>query len=225
MNGGASGHADTRGGASGNGASGNGASGGATAGHAGASGGAENAGRSAGGASTGGAAANAGGDARGGATTLGEGGMATGGTGSSVGGAGPKPGFACYGGDRCKPGERCVECDSGEDLVSEICTPSPTKDPSGYAAATASCLIVRSWFDCDGPEDCPHGEYCVLAPDRIGGQCQTDPAPDPATCCFTCDISRPMCTLCWVDNDCQMGFLCTPTEGAPNDVGGCQPAL
>lgn len=178
------------------------------------------AGRSSGGASAG----SSGASARGGMTATGEGGAATGGTGSSVGGAGPKPGFGCYGTATCGAGQRCVDCDTGALTVGR-CTPDPNRDPAGYQAAVADCLRTPSYSDCDGPEDCVAGEYCVIANNRVNGQCQTDPAPNPATCCFSCDAT-PVCTLCWIDNDCPMGFLCAPTTGgAPNDVGGCQPAL
>jgi hypothetical protein len=134
------------------------------------------------------------------------------------------PGFSCYGTDHCDTGDRCVECDTGEITLGR-CTPNPDKDPTGYQTAVASCLSVGTHYgDCDGPEDCPHGEYCVVAGLPTIAQCQTDPAPPPATCCFTCD-ALPACTLCWIDNDCPMGFLCVPVSGSPNNVGGCQPAL
>jgi len=148
----------------------------------------------------------------------------TGGTGSSVGGDGPKPGFGCYGSAHCDPGERCLDCTMAEITLGR-CAPDPERDPNGYASATASCLgIGPNYSDCDGPEDCGAGEYCVVANATTLGRCQAAPAPEPATCCFTCDAG-PVCTFCWVDNDCPMGFLCQPASGAPNHVGGCRPAL
>ena len=168
-----------------------------------------------------GSAGSAGTRDNGGSPASGEGG---GGTGSSVGGDGPKPGFACYGTEHCDAGERCVDCTMVEITLGR-CAPDPDRDPSGYAAATANCLGVGTRYsDCDGPEDCAHGQYCVVAGNQVGGQCQAEPAPEPASCCFTCDAT-PVCTLCWVDNDCPMGFLCGPVSAAPNDVGGCRPAL
>ncbi|HTQ04639.1 MAG TPA: hypothetical protein VMI54_12315 [Polyangiaceae bacterium] len=144
----------------------------------------------------------------------------SGGTNSSVGGAGPMPGFSCDGTATCQKGEWCVDCNQGEITVG-LCAPNPQADPPGYKAATASCLTLGAQYsDCDGPEDCDADEYCVLAGDHAGGVCQTTPAPDPATCCFTCD-APPVCTLCWLDSDCPFGFTCTPEPDAPNDVGGC----
>jgi hypothetical protein len=147
----------------------------------------------------------------------------TGGTGSSVGGAGPKPGFTCFGTEQCSAGERCVACYLGTITLGR-CAPNPQQDPAGYQAATSGCVDAdANYSDCDGPEDCSEGDYCVVAAGREGGRCQADAAPEPTSCCFSCD-APPVCTLCWIDNDCPMGFLCTPTDGAPNDVGGCRPA-
>ncbi len=190
---------------------------------AGGSGGMAGAGRSSAGAhSDAGTSTNAG--RSGGGASAGQSGAGTGGTGSSVGGAGPKPGFPCVDPPWCDPGERCVDCSVGE-RTRTVCAPDPNRDSAGYQAAVANCFgTTLNYSDCDGPEDCSQGEYCVIANGRVSGQCQTEPAPNPAACCFTCD-APPVCTLCWIDNDCQMGFLCAPTNGTPNDVGGCQPAL
>lgn len=147
----------------------------------------------------------------------------TGGTGSSVGGDGPKPGFDCDGAEHCDRGERCVDCALGASSVG-LCAPNPDEDAEAYRAAVAGCRGVGSDFsDCDGPEDCASGEYCVVADGRTSGRCQSEPGSELATCCFSCD-APPICTLCWIDNDCPMGFLCSPTDGAPNDVGGCRAA-
>jgi hypothetical protein len=146
-----------------------------------------------------------------------------GGTGSTVSGAGPMPGFGCSGTTTCKTGERCVDCNEGE-IYEALCAPDPDQDPSGYRAATAACLTILGYTECDGPEDCAKGEYCAYnSGANYGAKCQSEPATAPASCCFICDAT-PVCTLCWNDTDCPVGYLCMPAPGAPNGVGGCRVA-
>ena len=239
--GGASGGRASTGGAGGSsgtaqsGAGVGGATAGTSSGATGGSSGMSDAGRSAGGSgsgsggdgatggSSGEAGSSTGGSTGGSAGTGGSGGA--GGTGSSVGGAGPMPGFRCYSDATCKTGERCVVCNHGE-TATALCAPDPDEDPSGYQAATAACTTVETRYsDCDGPEDCANGEYCAYGgtAQTFGAKCQSEPAPEPAFCCFTCD-AMPVCTLCWNDTDCPVGYLCTPNLGSPNNVGGCRVA-
>jgi hypothetical protein len=116
-----------------------------------------------------------------------------------------------------------VDCNQGE-LTTGRCAPDPVTDPDGYRAATTSCLTVGSRYsDCDGPEDCASGQYCVFAGNQLAGVCRAEPAPEPAACCFTCD-APPVCTLCWSDEDCPAGYSCAPNGASPNNVGGCRVA-
>jgi hypothetical protein len=142
-------------------------------------------------------------------------------------GPGPAPGFPCNG-DHCELGERCAFCEKAEGTVAR-CAPDPDEDPDGYHAAMAGCMDANSaqFSDCDGPEDCKSGEYCVYGakPGQFGAQCTTESElPDPVTqfCCFTCD-ALPECTLCWSDEDCPEAQLCTPVD-ASGGVGGCRVA-
>jgi hypothetical protein len=105
-----------------------------------------------------------------------------------------------------------------------LCVPDSASDPAGYQAATASCDFVTELTDCDGPEDCAKGEYCVFGLHNLAASfCSPDPAPEPEACCFTCDTVVP-CTLCWTSADCAAGNLCAPTAGSPQAIGGCQTA-
>jgi hypothetical protein len=156
------------------------------------------------------------------------GGGAPGGHGGSAGaaGVGPAPGFPCDGTKHCNAGERCSSCNTGEGIFG-LCTPDPVRDPDGYQAATATCPggITDTYTDCDGPEDCPSGKYCVVGamPYLLGGLCITEaefPPTAPGSCCYSCD-ALPVCTLCWTDTDCPPTMLCL-TTGVPNGLRGCR---
>ncbi|WP_437934852.1 hypothetical protein [Sorangium sp. So ce341] len=86
--------------------------------------------------------------------------------------------------------------------------------------------------ECDGPEDCANGEYCVAMRNIILNiQCSPDPGPPPVDCsCLGCwDDGHGLlrsCTLCRSDADCGAGEVCSSrTVGLwRNDVRGCTPA-
>ena len=162
---------------------------------------------------------NAGGPDSGGAPAAGEGGAS-----NEPGG----DGFACER-HTCVPGEVCVNCDFFGDAFPLICAPDPELDQAGYDARVeeAGCLAVYPQRECDGPEDCTSGEYCVYGakPGQFGAACTTESElPDPVTqfCCFTCD-AFPKCTLCWTDEDCPEAQLCAPVD-ASGGLGGCRVA-
>ncbi len=129
-------------------------------------------------------------------------------------------GIDCYGGGgQCAPGEQCVTCDA-----SWLCVPDPARDPNGYATATADCTSTDLVAECDGPEDCAKGEYCVSGPSGKALRCSpAEPGMTPLDCCLPCFEAGTSCTLCWTDADCPAGESCTAKQVWTNDVGGCLP--
>ena len=91
---------------------------------------------------------------------------------------------------------------------------------SGQAGAGG---MSSTGMECDEPEDCAEGEYCVYPKGGKGrAVCSSEPVVDPPiSCCFTCD-SIPVCTLCRTEDDCPETFICVPAPGAPNGLGGCR---
>ena len=150
-------------------------------------------------------------------------------SGLADGGAPPVEGdgFACDS-RHCAAGELCVGC-----LVPQLgtgldCVPDPRREPEAYAASDAShCMFPRGYIDCDGPEDCPPGLYCVLGAVGLayGAQCLQQPPEPDRSCCFDCDaVVLPLCALCAVDSDCPAGNVCIPPPaGYRPDMGGCEP--
>jgi hypothetical protein len=175
-----------------------------------------------------GAMGAAGGSGMGGTGTAASGGSSgASGSASTVGGEGPAHGFGCFSAGTCEPGDRCVVCDTDnvDDRYVERCAPDPDKDSAGYQTATADCIEVVRYLECDGPEDCEAGEYCAIL-DRtvLSPHCvREEDLPDPlfADCCYVCDWF--MCTLCWSDADCPETQVCLEQVGALRGVGGCRP--
>jgi hypothetical protein len=143
--------------------------------------------------------------------TAGSGGGAPG-NGGAGGATDPLLGVSCDSA-RCAPGQACVHCRSESAASSErICVPHPVRDPDGYAAATAGCLPTTIYDDCDGPEDCASGEFCVAREAQDGFmRCRSMPAMDLGSCCFSCGAPTS-CTLCRTSDDCPDERSCEPVE-------------
>ncbi len=121
------------------------------------------------------------------------------------GGAPSEPvgdGFPCER-DTCVPGEVCVNCDFFGNALPLICAPDPELDEAGYDARVeeAGCLAVNPAWECDGPEDCALGKYCVASNDLsypMGACVSALPCEAP-----------PSCVICRSDNDCPGRSSCT----------------
>ncbi|HET7539623.1 MAG TPA: hypothetical protein VFK05_07120 [Polyangiaceae bacterium] len=142
-------------------------------------------------------------------------------------------GFHCGGSLECPIGALCMFC--GSDY---FCAPDPQLDHAGHAAAVAHCpnadtLPEGSFLvgQCDGPEDCANGEYCVAKRDIAHYPllllCSPAPGLSPIDCsCLGCWYEKQglhSCTLCRQDADCQPGDVCDPGSVGlwNNDVRGC----
>jgi hypothetical protein len=117
-------------------------------------------------------------------------------------------GFVCASFGTCSEGMACVNCDFEGDAINPICTPHPDLDPQGFEVATSHCPGVNLWFECDGAEDCPEGEYCTWERNDSSrsfslGEC----APTPVVC-----NDEAGCTFCNDAADCPAGWVCRPTE-------------
>ncbi|HXK20001.1 MAG TPA: hypothetical protein VNG33_19455 [Polyangiaceae bacterium] len=151
------------------------------------------------------------------ASDAGSGGAPADGGGGGAAGApiGHGDGWPC-GDQRCSTGQACVRC-LVQNQTPQLCVPSPDQDPTGYAIAIKVCDAPPfGRDDCDGPEDCAAGQYCVA---REGTRCQAEPSTT-SFCCFTCDNIAD-CTLCHVDQDCPDGETCEPNQAANSN--GCRP--
>jgi hypothetical protein len=165
-------------------------------------------------------------DSRGSAAADTGGASSVGGTASAGGSVGePTPrisdGVECYtSGIHCAPGEQCAYCEGNY-----LCVPDPEKDPEGYAAATAQCSTTATVLaECDGPEDCPEGEYCTVGVTKVSLKCSPMPASPAGECCLSC-FAWPSCTLCQRDADCPSGEYCTERVDWPSPIPvyGCTP--
>jgi len=126
-------------------------------------------------------------------------------------------GFACGVQLRCVPAERCVTCERALLTYELLCVPDPDRDPNGYAEQTRDCMSVRVFRDCDGPEDCASGEFCIVnMADAIGARCDSQPVLNP---CWSCNAVRG--TFCHVDEHCPVGTHCGDV-GYGQDIRGCQ---
>ena len=104
------------------------------------------------------------------------------------------------------------------------CVPHPLAQPANYAAAIADCLnSPTSYDDCDGPEDCAPGEYCVAIEGSQGlSRCRSAPATGSKSCCFACN-ALTNCTLCKTNADCPASEkTCAPVQSGPAGLKGCQ---
>lgn len=170
-------------------------------------------GTQAGSAHTGGMQSSAGKGTAGDATMGGAG--AAGGEGPASGGAGLEDGWPC-GEQRCSVGQSCIRC-TIQDHTVQRCVPNADQDATGFANANADCEYpVYAREDCDGPEDCAAGQYCV---GRQSTRCEAAPATRPF-CCFYCNAIAE-CTLCHTTQDCAPGETCEPND-APGK--GCHRA-
>lgn len=209
-----------------------GVAGGNVAGAATAVAGTHSAGGSANGGSANGGSAQTGGTQAGGTPAGGVGGVradggktsagdaASGGAGeaSGDGGAGGADshdeGWPC-GNERCSSGQTCTRCLIANQNL-QRCVPNPDQDPTGYANATAACETPPyGREDCNGPEDCKAGQYCVA---YEGTLCQAKPSTKQS-CCFFCNAITD-CTLCHTNQDCPAGETCEPNQG--DDSKGCR---
>jgi hypothetical protein len=112
----------------------------------------------------------------------------------------------------CDAGEQCTSCVLGAG-VEYRCVPSQTRDPEGFGQGTADCDTATPVIECDGPEDCFDGEYCVSEGPTL---CASEPLF--GSCCLSCGAA-PECTFCHVDEDCGEAGVCMPLAG--EEIGGC----
>jgi hypothetical protein len=125
-------------------------------------------------------------------------------------------GFPCGLQARCVPRERCISCQRALLVYELLCVPDPDRDPNGYAAQTRDCASVRDFSDCDGPEDCASGEFCIVD-DARGARCNSEPVLNP---CWGCDLAKG--TFCHVDEQCPVGMHCSGGIGYGENIFGCQ---
>ena len=155
------------------------------------------------------------------------GGQSGGSAGAPAGGSGGADadlGFQCGSAEHCDVGQACVRCMLSQDNSVLRCVPHPIDQPTGYAAAMADCLNSPTSFDdCDGPEDCAPGEYCVAMEGAQGlSRCRSAPATGLKSCCFACD-ALTNCTLCKTNADCPASEkTCAPVLSGPASLKGCQ---
>jgi hypothetical protein len=131
---------------------------------------------------------------------------ATGEAGAS--GVDPLLGVDCHG-QHCELGDVCLPC-PGAAALQWLCVPHPVTEPAAFAEATSQCEPPPNEYrECDGPEDCSPGRFCVAKEGGAdGGQrCRDEPSPVSGSCCFTCG-ALPNCTLCRDDGDCPDGRSC-----------------
>jgi hypothetical protein len=175
-------------------------------------------------------AGKGGGGGSGGRATGGTTGVAGSGSGAVVGAGGfsvdagsmgPQVGVGCEG-VVCLPGQACILCVlEGASTSERLCVPHPIDDPMGYASATTACRTTTVFNDCDGPEDCAAGEYCVAREGVDGFQrCRSMPSTE-LSCCFSCGALTD-CTLCNTTEDCPDGEVCEP---ATSELMGCRRPL
>ncbi len=147
------------------------------------------------------------------------------GAGGAVDDAGPQGdagqrepnGVYCYGsgGVQCTPNEQCMMCNS-----TWLCVAKPALDPSGYALAVSQCGGTLALIaECDGPEDCPDGQYCVYGQTGRNARCSTTPAVDAIDCCLECFDGMAACTFCHSDTDCPAGQACDSPNAWPDRSG------
>ena len=155
------------------------------------------------------------------------GGQSGGSAGAPAGGSGGADadlGFQCGSAEHCDVGQACVRCMLSQDNSVLRCVPHPIDQPTSYAAALADCLNSPiSYDDCDGPEDCAPGEYCVATEGTQGlSRCRSAPATGLKSCCFACD-ALTNCTLCKTNADCPASEkTCAPVLSGPASLKGCQ---
>ena len=140
-------------------------------------------------------------------------------TASASGAATTNEGFYCPyvaadDAEYCSAGQQCVRCIAGEDSGFR-CVPSQARDPDGFTSATVDCNTIDPFTECDGPEDCREGEYCVL---DGGTHCANEPLF--GSCCIYCD-APPQCTYCSDDEDCGELGVCMEELGLGEGVGAC----
>jgi hypothetical protein len=143
----------------------------------------------------------------------------------------PAPvGFTCADGDiwqwrttpweTCEAGETCVFCDpgNGAPVSPYVCAPNPRTDADGFQQSTSSCE-PEMFYDCDGPEDCPVDERCVIDP---AGEYPFGECTAVAPCAPGGD-----CVVCHVNADCDGVVPCSPPspeDGWPGRTCGRGPA-
>ena len=177
-----------------------------------------------GGTSSGGGSPEGGGSGNANAGAGTAGGQSGGTAGAPAGGADADLGFQCGSAEHCDIGKACVRCMLSQDNSVLRCVPHPIDQPTGYAAAMADCLNSPTSFDdCDGPEDCAPGEYCVAMEGAQGlSRCRSAPATGLKSCCFACD-ALTNCTLCKTNADCPASEnTCAPVLSGPASLKGCQ---
>jgi hypothetical protein len=129
--------------------------------------------------------------------------------------ANPLAGFACGAALHCAVIERCVSCQRSVTQYDLLCVPDPDRDPAGYADQTRDCQSARDFTDCDGPEDCKSGQFCIV--DGVTPHCSDVPSP---ASCWACNLARGQ--FCHVDGDCPSGLICTDDIGFGSGIRGCQ---
>jgi hypothetical protein len=118
-----------------------------------------------------------------------------------------------------------VKCPMGSPIDRTTrCVPHPVDDRAGFDEAVEECLSEPTTYEeCDGPEDCESGEYCVAASGPEGlSRCRATPATGFETCCFACNALLN-CTLCRTSADCPAERSeCEPVQMGPAGLLGCQ---
>ncbi|HVY29566.1 MAG TPA: hypothetical protein VHB79_23565 [Polyangiaceae bacterium] len=131
-----------------------------------------------------------------------------------------RAGFPCRG-SWCEPGQACLTCCLADGAgCSSRCVPHPALDPAGYDDESALCQAPLRFDECDGPEDCAAGQFCVAREGAKDGFRRCRDAPSTVhSCCFACDALTD-CTLCHDSHDCPVGESCQPN--LVDDGMGCR---